>query len=134
MREFNKPTLWQVIKSFSGRELLVFGLVIVLTTIGANIVLKQRNIDRQVENASQQAEGRSTLSNCQEIEALKRQVRDSVTEGIKRTKSLTGIPGYGAKERAESIADGERTLERFHARNCYALPSVREAGIRPPKD
>lgn len=119
-------TFVQIARSFTKREVLV--LVIALILAGTCTFLYLGTVsDRRMIIAE------STLTNCQQIEKIKQQIRATLAASLKNlpdaaTKYYQDHPKDLARAR-QSVAD---SLNRFKPIDCYNLPVVRTSKIRRP--
>jgi acid phosphatase class B len=77
------------------------------------------------------ANAQSVLSNCMQIEVIKRSLREERQTSLKQLGHIV----YYREHPDELAAAKKATLEsirRFSAINCYRLPTVKAAGLRPP--
>ena len=91
------------------RSALLVGALVASIGIFISAFAFYANHARDVEDERAARSGQTALANCQQIEALKDQVRAVlVNQGV------------------------ENEARRFEPRNCYDLPTVKAAGIKPP--
>lgn len=107
---------------FSVAEVIIF--VTALLISAAMVYMVVANID-----ARKRAEGRSALQNCGQIETVKREIRKTVAVSLQRLPSLDYY-----RTRPEELARAERdtrkSIANFAPLDCYALPVVRDAGLK----
>jgi hypothetical protein len=107
------PTYW--------RSYVAMGLAVI---ISAAVFLHDQGEREKVS-------ARAVLSNCQQIEAVKGEIR-AILE-----RSLAGLPSNAfyrehPEELAKALKNSRDALRRFAPDDCYALPVVRKAGLKPP--
>lgn len=73
--------------------------------------------------------GRSVLANCQQIEAVKEQLRAVLKQSLDRLPTIAYYKNR-PDELADAVAQTEQSILRFWPRDCYQLPAVKAAGIR----
>jgi hypothetical protein len=73
----------------------------------------------------------SFLDTCQSVEALKSSLYTTVENGIRQLPTLEYYKRR-PDELATALKSQRLTLQRFTPSDCYALPTVKSAGLRPP--
>lgn len=81
---------------------------------------------RRIDNA------KSQLKECQQIEAVKAALRDTITASLNTLPSLTYYKTH-PRELEAALKSTHLSLTRFAATDCYALPVVRGVGLKPEK-
>lgn len=97
-----------------------------LAVAAAFVVFLKVDSDRQREQA------RSALSNCQQIEIVKTEIRHTVEASVRRLPRLAYYRDH-PDELGPALRDAKASVARFAALDCYALPAVRAADLKPPK-
>lgn len=80
--------------------------------------------DRQVST------GQTSLENCQQIEGLKLQLRAILRQSLARLPSTEYYRERPA-ELESAVASTRESIARFAPKDCYRLPAVEAAGLRP---
>lgn len=113
----------------------VTSLVVVSSVAFAILTLAEFSRSEQARRAAQAQRridaGVSVLDNCQGVEAVKAALHATIDANLKQ---LPHLAYYKARpdELAQAQKDARLSLARFAASNCYALPTVRAAGLKPP--
>jgi len=84
-----------------------------------------------IRNGQHQAEARSVLANCQQIEMIKIEIRRDKQIELKR---LRGLEYYRSRpaELRQAVGYLRGSLRRFRARDCFSLPAVERYGLERP--
>lgn len=86
----------------------------------------------QGANARKGVEARSAVSNCQQIEIVKDEIRATVSESVKRLPEIEYYKSH-PDELKKAITDSEKSVARFKAIDCYKLPVVLDSNLKRPK-
>ena len=81
--------------------------------------------DRRISGA------KSALTNCQQIEVVKAQLRETIRASLLQLPMIQYYRERPGELRSARLS-GETSLRRFSPRDCYALPAVRDAGLKRP--
>lgn len=74
---------------------------------------------------------RTALSNCQQIEVVKTQIRESVQTSLDRLPTLAYYK-RNPDELSDAMQSARESVRRFRAVDCYRLPAV-SAELERPK-
>jgi len=85
------------------------------------------------QDQREKASARSALSNCQQIEAVKTEISVILNRSLASLSSNSYYAEHPDDLR-KALADSADALRRFAPDDCYALPTVREAGIKRPAE
>lgn len=84
------------------------------------------------EAQRRQNQGRSALTNCQQVELVKSEIRKTLRASLAQLPRISYYKTH-PEELEFAIKNGEETLARFAARDCYQLPVVKDSGLTPRK-
>lgn len=84
-----------------------------------------------ITTANQEAQARTSLENCQQIEVIKAQIRATVRESVARLPTIDYYRKH-PEELEASIKASLGSVARFAPRDCYKQPAVVAVGIKKP--
>lgn len=107
--------------------------IAVLVMMGAVVALTNSEHDRQAAMAQRRIDNaESQLQECQQVEAVKSALRDTIGASLKTMPSIAYYKKH-PHELEAALKETHLSLSRFAARDCYALPVVRGVGLKPGK-
>ncbi len=108
--------------------------MVVALAVAAAMLVASFTIFARDQVSDGEATARAALSNCEQIEVVKEQIRESVQASKARMPQIDYYKTHPA-ELKQALEDVEASVVRFKARDCYDLPAVRRSGIkRPPQE
>jgi hypothetical protein len=108
--------------------------VLPLAIVGASALLVMVVLFLYIHQGTVDAkrQARTAVENCQEIELIKGQIRNTVKESVKRLPRISYYRHH-PDELKQAVADARVSVARFDKHNCYDLPAAKNAGLHPPQ-
>lgn len=104
---------------------VVFASVSIVSFTRSERGRRDATAERRIANAE------SMLIQCQQIEAVKTALRGTLQASL---RALPAASYYKTRpdELATALKATHLSIVRFARNDCYALPTVRNSGLRPP--
>lgn len=106
-------------------------MVLAFAAIVAFTQNEQQRRDAQAERRLDNAQ--SVLFNCRAIEDVKTELRGSLVDSLRQLPRVAYYKN-NPNELSAAIRNTKATIERFSAFDCFSLPTVRSAGLKPYRD
>jgi len=103
----------------------IAGLLVALCIASGGIALYVVGVRDRHE-----AEARSALRNCQQIEIIKTEIRGTVQASLKRLPTIAYYKTH-PDELNQALREARDSIRRFRENDCYRLPVVRDTRLRP---
>lgn len=113
-------------------ELAALVVAVCFFGVAAGVFFHEASARSAAQHERQRASAASALDNCQQIEAIKAQIRGTVEASLLRLPKVDYYEDH-PDELAQAEKDARASVARFGEEDCYDLPVVRLAGLHQPK-
>lgn len=97
----------------------------------AVIAFARNEADRRAAQATRRVDiAQSVLFNCQAIEGVKTELRGTLVDSLQQLPKAAYYQTHPT-ELLTAVRNTKASIERFSAFDCYTLPNVRDAGLKP---